>query len=181
MGKIETYTKNRIEGALWALKIAEKEETAEEGLEALRKELKFRNITMFPMELPRDEIEKVRVQLAGRILNTMMVVLLQVFEEEYDWRGKRLHRLAYLFNKYSAQYLAEDPFGERYINMSDMAQYFKEEYGINFNAEALDDMVDIEELREKRRVKRVQWDMIEKHLKNSHPEALEHLRKVLEI
>lgn len=181
MGKIETYTKNRIEGALWALKIAENEETAEKGLEVLRNELRFRNATFVPLEIPYKDIENLRQNLATRILNTMMVVLLQVFEEEYDWRGKRLQRLAYLFNKYSAHYMAEDPNGERYINMSDMATYFKEEYGINFNAEVLDDMLEIEELREQRRIKRVQWNQVEKHLKNSYPEALEHLRKVLEI
>ena len=151
------------------------------GSSGTEKRIKTQKCNVLPLEIPWSEIEKVRTALATRILNTMMVVLLQVFEAEYDWRGKRLQRLAYLFNKYSAQYLAEDPNGERYINMSDMAKYFKEEYGINFNAEALDDMVEIEEIREESRVKRIQWDRIESNLKNSYPEALEHLRKVLEI
>lgn len=181
MGKIETYTKNRIEGALWGLKLAEKYPTAEEGLKALREELKRRNASFIPLEIPWSEILKVRTELATRIMNTMLVVLLQVFEEEYDWRGKRLKRLAYQFNKYSSAYISEDPYGERYVNMSDMAAYLKEQYGIEFTTETLDDMVDMEDLREQKRDKRVKWSRIEHNLKNSHPEALEHLRKVLGI
>ena len=181
MGKIETYTKNRVEGALWALKLAELEPTAEEGLKALRSELKRRNASFIPLEIPWSEIVKIKEQLATRVMNTMMVVLLQIFEEEYNWRGKRLQRLAYQFNKKSAEYLSEDPYGERYINISDMASYLQQEYGIKFDVEAMDDLVEIEEIREERRDRRVRWSTIEKNLKNSYPEALKHLRKVLGI
>lgn len=179
MGKIETYTKNRIEGALWALKIIEKETDTEKGVEALRKELRSRRASFIPLEIPQSRIHEVSTMLAKRSINTILTTLLKVFEEEYGWGAKRLKRLSEQFAKHSGHFAWEDPYGDTYIRMSELARQYRAEYGIRFTDDDLDQMCNVERQREEARVRRVQWDVIEKQLKHSYPDALEHLRKVV--
>lgn len=65
--------------------------------------------------------------------------------------------------------------------MSDYAIHFREDYGIDFDDKAIDELLNIEKQNEDKQLRRVQFDVIEKHLKNSYPEALEHLKKTLEV
>lgn len=74
------------------------------------------------------------------------------------------------------RFFAVDPYGERYIVFSDYAKYFREEHGIEFSDEVLNELLSIEEQNEDKRLRKVQFDVIEKMLRNSHPEALEHLK-----
>jgi C1A family cysteine protease len=74
---------------------------------------------------------------------------------------------------------ADDPYGDRYVEMSDYAEYFKEQYGIVFSDEQMQEMRTVEKENKAIDIKRVQVDVIEKHLKNSYPEALAHLKKAV--
>ena len=179
MGKLEDYTRNRMEGLAWALSIIDKEESVEQGVENLRKEVRFRRAVFVPLEIPKKRIHEVNIMLARRLMNTILIVFLKIFEEDYDWRGVRLQRLVEQFAKHSAVFFDEDPYGDRYVALSDYAKYFQEEYGIVFNDEVLDEMMSVEAKNEDARVKRVQFDVIEKLLKNSYPEALKHLKESL--
>ena len=179
MGKLEDYTRNRVEGLKWALKIIEEAKDLEGGVKNLRNEVRFRNATFVPLEIPAKRIHEVNIMLARRLMNTILIVFLKIFEEVYDWRGVRLQRLVEQFAKHSEVFFDEDPYGDRYVALSDYAKYFQEEYGIVFNDEVLDEMMSVEAKNEDARVKRVQFDVIEKLLKNSYPEALKHLKESL--
>ena len=181
MAKIDTYTKNRIEGLAWALQIIEKAGTVTEGVENLRKEAKLRNAVFVPLEIPAWKIHEVNIMLSKRLMNTLLIVLLKLCEEEFDWKKVRLQRVKTLFMKHSAAFYDEDPYGERYIKMSDYAAYFKENYDIDFSDEVMDEMLAIEEQLESKRLRRVQLDVIEKHLKNRYPDAWEYLKKQLGV
>ena len=74
-----------------------------------------------------------------------------------------------------------DPYGDRYVQISDYAQYFQKKYEISFEAQALETMKKIEEENRILEIKRVQVDVLEKLLKNSYPDALEHLRVELKF
>lgn len=179
MGKLEDYTRNRMEGLAWALSIIDKEESVEQGVENLRKEVRFRRAVFVPLEIPKKGIHEVNIMLARRLMNTILIVFLKIFEEDYDWRGVRLQRLVEQFAKHSAVFFDEDPYGDRYVALSDYAKYFQDEYNITFSDSVLDEMMAVESRNEDARVKRVQFDVIEKLLKNSYPEALEHLKESL--
>lgn len=181
MGKVETYTKNRMEGLAWALSLIKNEANAEEGAKRLEQEVKLRRAVYIPLEIPAEAIHECNVMLAKRLMNTLLIVFLKVFEEEYDWRKVRLQRLVELFSKHSEVFFDTDPLGERYVTMSDYAKYFKEEYDIGFSDEVIEELMSIESQNEDKQLRRVQVGEIEKHLKNSYPEALEHLRKVLNL
>lgn len=85
MGKVETYTKNRVEGLIWALDLICKAKTLEEGVENLRREVKFRRETFVPLEFSKEQIRGCNTMMAERILNTVQVVCLKMMEEEYGW------------------------------------------------------------------------------------------------
>ena len=181
MGKIETYTKHRLEGLVWALDLIKKEESLEKGVEMLKSEIRFRKATFIPLEIPADSIRECSTLLAKRLMNTLLIVFLKIFEDEFGWKTKRLQRLVDLFAKHANVFFDEDPYGDRYVNLSDYAKYYKDEHGIEFSDEVLDELMSIEEQNEDQRLRRVQFEVIEKLLKNSYPEALEHLKKTLEI
>lgn len=181
MGKIETYTKNRVEGLVWALDLLQKEESPEKGVEMLKREIRFRKATFIPLEIPADSIRECSTLLAKRLMNTLLIAFLKVFEEEFGWGKVRLQRVKTLFLKHSAAFYDVDPYGERYFTMSDYAIHFREDYGIDFDDKAIDELLNIEKQNEDKQLRRVQFDVIEKHLKNSYPEALEHLKKQLGI
>ena len=90
MGKLEDYTRNRMEGLAWALSLIEKAETIEQGVENLRKEVRFRRATFVPLEIPAFRIREVNIMLARRMLSTILVVVIKVLDDEYGWKKKRL-------------------------------------------------------------------------------------------
>ncbi len=181
MGKVDTYTKNRMEGLAWALRIIKSEENIEKGVKRLEQEVKFRGVTFAPLDIPAEAIHECNIILAKRLMNTLLLVFLKVFEEEFGWKKIRLQRMVELFSKHSAEFFDTDPLGERYVTMSDYATYFREQYDIGFSDDVVEELMSIENQNENKQLRRVQVGEIEKHLKNSYPEALEHLKKVLKL
>lgn len=181
MGKVETYTKNRVEGLIWALNLICKAKTLEEGVENLRREVKFRRETFVPLEFSKEQIRGCNTMMAERILNTVQVVCLKMMEEEYGWGKIRLQRFVRLFYENTKDMQSYDPYGDRYVNISEYAEYFKDTYGISFEDEAVETMKQIEAENRSLEVKRVQIDVLEKLLENRYPDALEYLRKELKF
>lgn len=179
MSKIDTYTKIRMEGLAWALKIIENEDSLEKGVDMLRKEIRFRNIVRLPLEIPAIEIAKANRIIKQRMLNIVMVVIIKVLDEDYGWKKKRLAEFMERFARHTLGMNDVDPYGEKYVEISHYAEYFRENYDADFSVEAIEEMIKVEEENRSAGIKRVQFDIIEKHLKNSYPEALEHLKKQL--
>ncbi len=179
MGKLEDYTRNRMEGLAWALSIIDKEENVEQGVENLRKEVRFRKAVFIPLEIPRKRIREVNEILARRMLNTVLVMVIKVLDDEYGWKKRRLSKFITKFTQHTIGFEDVDPYGDRYVEMSDYAEYFKEQYGIEFTDEQMEEMRTIERGNRASDIKRIQVDIIERHLKNSYPEALEHLKKAV--
>ena len=179
MGKLEDYTRNRMEGLAWALSIIDKEESVEQGVENLRKEVRFRRATFIPLEIPAHKIRECGRLLARRTLSTVLVMVIKVLDDEYGWKKQRLQTFIERFAKNTIGFEDEDPYGDRYVEMSDYAEYFKEQYGIEFTDEQMAEMRTVEKENRAADIKRIQVDVIERHLKNSYPEAFAHLKKVV--
>lgn len=181
MGKIDTYTKNRIEGLTWALRIIEREKDIKSGVDMLRKEIRFRNAVCIPLEIPASEIDKANRIIKQRMLNTILVVVMKVLDEDYGWKKRRLNRFMERFTRHTLGMNDVDPYGDKYVEISHYAEYFREHYDSNFSIEAIEEMIMVEEENRNKGIRRVQFDIIEKHLKNSYPEALEHLKKQIGV
>ena len=177
MAKIDNSMKNRIEGLLWALRIIEDEETLEKGVDMIRKEIRFRNIIPAPMHVKASEIRSANIMLTKRVINAMMVIIIKVFDEEYGWKKKRLSRLLEKFNRHTMGFEDMDPYGEHFVEVSDYAKWFNEEYGAMFSPEAVEEMVQVERENRQAQGKRVQVEAIEKILSCKYPEAWKYLKK----
>lgn len=101
MGKVETYTQNRVEGLAWALDLIMGEETVEKGVELLKKEVVFRRATFMPLEMNTKAIDKCDEILQNHMMNSILIAFLKLFEEEYGWRKVRLQRLVEDFAKHT--------------------------------------------------------------------------------
>lgn len=177
MAKMDNQMKNRIEGLLWALRIIEDEDTIENGVAMLRKEIRFRNIVPAPMKVKAAEIRSANIMLTRRVINSMMVIIIKVFDEEYGWKKKRLSELLEKFNRHTMGFEDMDPYGDHYIEISDYAQWFNEQYGAMFSPEAVEEMVQVERENRAAYGRRVQVEAVERILKNSHPKAWEYLKE----
>lgn len=181
MAKIDTYTKNRIEGLAWALRIIEREKDIESGVNMLRKEIRFRNAVCIPLEIPASEIGKANRIIKQRMLNSILVVVMKVLYENYGWKKKRLNRFMEQFTRHTLGMNDVDPYGDKYVEISHYAEYFREHYDSNFSIEAIEEMIMVEKENQSKDIRRVQMDVIERLLKNSYPEALVHLKKQLGV
>ena len=177
MGKLEDYTRNRMEGLAWALSIIDKEENVEQGVENLRKEVRFRKAVFVPLEIPRRRIREVNEMLARRMLNVVLVTVIKVLDDEYGWKKKRLSKFITKFTKHAIGFEDMDPYGDHYIEISDYAQWFNEQYGAMFSPEAVEEMVQVERENRAAHGRRVQVEAVERILKNSHPKAWEYLKE----
>lgn len=181
MGKISKEMALRNDGLAYALQIIKKQGNAEDGIKALEDEIVFRRIMPIPMEISRDKIRAAENLMGSRIMNNMFTVVLRILRDPYKFGAVRLQRFADSFQKCCKDFLDEDPMGVRYVKISDYAIYFRDEFGINYSDEQINSMIDIEKEIEEHRQRRVQFDVIKRMLKNSYPEALEHLKKCLEV
>ena len=181
MAKIDKDTKNRIEGLRWALRIIEEEENAEKGVDMLRREIRFRNIIPAPMNSTAKDVRTANEMLTRRLISALLVVMIKILDDEYGWKKKRLKSFIEHFHRHTVGFEDIDPYGDHYAELSDYAKYFNENYDAGFSVEAIDEMIQVEKENKMRALRYVQFDVIEKHLKNSYPEALEHLKKTLEI
>ena len=181
MGKIDTYTKNRIEGLRWALRIIEEEDDAQKGVDMLRREIRFRNIIPAPMNSTAKDVRVANEMLARRLISALMVVVIKILDDEYGWKKKRLKGFIEHFHRHTTGFEDIDPYGDHYAELSDYAKYYNENYDAGFSAEAINEMIQVEKENKMRALRYVQFGIIEKHLKNSYPEALEHLKKQLSL
>ena len=181
VAKIDKQTRLIMSGLCRALEIIKKENDDEKGVKALEEEIRFRNIVPIPLEISRDKIRECENIMGSRIMNNMFTVVLRILRERYQFGPVRLQRFADSFQKYCKDFLDEDPMGARYVKISDYAIYFRDEFGIDYSDEQINSMIEVEKQVEEHRQRRIQFDVIERMLKNSYPEALEHLKKCLEV
>jgi hypothetical protein len=87
MSKINEYMSGRNDGMLLALKTVK-----EGGIEALEKEIKFRNITKLPSHITKAESDKIIEDICNYTITTVGMLSLVVLYDEFDFRAKRLQR-----------------------------------------------------------------------------------------
>lgn len=115
--------------------------------------------------------------LARRMLNTVLVMVIKVLDDEYGWKKQRLSNFITKFTQHTIGFEDVDPYGDRYVEMSDYAEWFNETYDAGFSADAIEEMIHVENQNKMREIRRVQVDVVEKNLRSKYPEAWEHLKK----
>lgn len=87
MSNLKDYNRGRNDGLAMALRIAE-----EDGVEGLRKEIKFRGVTGIHTTLAKKELDQASKQIKEMTLDTMIVLAVATLHDEFDFGQKRCQR-----------------------------------------------------------------------------------------
>ena len=119
MAKLDKYMAGRQDGMLLALQIVK-----DGGVEALEKELEFRNITGIHTMLAHKDLEKATEKIKNMTVDTFTILSVATLREEFDFGAKRLGRfIARMNNK--AECLVADM-----VTWQDFIDDIKEDLGI---------------------------------------------------
>lgn len=87
MSNLKDYNRGRNDGLAMALRIVEKD-----GIEGLRKEIKFRGVTGIHTTLAKKELDQASKQIKEMTLDTMIVLAVATLHDEFDFGQKRCQR-----------------------------------------------------------------------------------------
>lgn len=87
MSNLKDYDRGRNDGLAMALRIAESD-----GIEGLRKEIKFRGVTGIHTALAKKELDQASKQIKEMTLDTMIVLAVATLHDEFDFGQKRCQR-----------------------------------------------------------------------------------------
>ena len=117
--KINDYMTGREDGLLMALDVVKKG-----GIEALEKEVRFRNVTGIRTALAKKDLDKATVKIKERLLDTVTVLSVATLHDEYGFGAKRCERFIERFNL-KAECLVDDM-----ASWDDYIRTIREELGI---------------------------------------------------
>ena len=164
-----------------AVDIMRKAESLEKALDELTNKIRARRIIPIPAQMSKSEEEEMMEAYAKRAMNIALATILEVFEQEFGYGKKRLKDLAAKYMTHFLRTLWRDPYGGRYIDTASLLEYYRTTYDVKLDVDVISEIAEGIAAKDEKESPRVQFSVVEKHLKNSHPEALEHLRKVLGI
>ena len=130
--KIDTTYQARMDGMARALEIAEKD-----GIEALRKQIEFRNVYFVPLEISRKDALEIYGLLSMRVLQTFMILAKSTLREKWGFAKKRLEEFQEHFDHLVECVDALDPEGQHYARISDYAKMLKEECDVDSDLKTL--------------------------------------------
>ena len=87
MSNLKDYNRGRNDGLAMALRIIESD-----GIEGLRKEIKFRGVTGIHTALAKKELDQSSKQIKEMTLDTMIVLAVATLHDEFDFGQKRCQR-----------------------------------------------------------------------------------------
>ena len=117
-----------MSGKISALNIVKKD-----GVEALERDIKKRNITKIIMDIPEKEIDRIFVELGENLRSTVMTIVYTVLHDVFDFRKVRLHRFKDGFNKVFNDIFDLDYMGEHYVNLEDFTIEMNEKYDMGID------------------------------------------------
>lgn len=122
MGKMNKEEQARREGMSYALRVAK-----EKGIDGLEEELKFRNISEFPIALPRKAIDECIGNVKAMTVDTIRILVVSTLHDEFYFGAKRCQRFMDRFD-YKAECLMED-----YCTWQDIINQIQEELGLQLS------------------------------------------------
>lgn len=120
MGKVNEYASGRADGLQMALKLVE-----EGGIDALKQEIQFRNITGINTVMCKKEVEKATERIKEMTCDTVLALMVLTIRDEFDFGRKRLERLIMRFN------IKTDCLMDDMMKWQDVIDTVKEEVGID--------------------------------------------------
>lgn len=145
MAKVDREYQSRMEGMLYALKIAK-----EEGIDALEKEIRMRGILKLDIWSPKDYIETIQIRVSENVYCSMLATMLFTIHDLFGFGKKRLNQLKEGFNKNTQAIGSLDYYGEHYVRFEDYAVYLNERYDMKLDADRMAALQDLADERDNR-------------------------------
>ena len=121
--KFNEYTVGRDDGLALAWKIVQ-----EGGIEALRKEIRFRNITGIHTSFAAKEVDQFTQQIKSTMFETIQVALVAILHDNFGFGQKRCKKALRAFDKLAA-YLSKG-----WIYWVDMIEEIKEQLHLDMKS-----------------------------------------------
>ncbi len=126
----------RMAGMAYALQIAKKD-----GIEALEKEIKFRNAAFVPLEVSLNSIKNLEDMAKERMLQTVVIALYVALIDSEHFGKTRLNRVWKRFDEVSAQAWDLDCNKQHFVTLVDMAEWLNQEYDCDFDIDVVRQVV----------------------------------------
>lgn len=122
MGKVDDYASGRADGLQMALKLVE-----EGGIDALKQEIKFRNITGINTVMCKKEVEIATNKIKAMTCDTILALSVLTIRYEFDFGKQRCERYIKRFNQ-KTECLLDDM-----LKWKDVLDTVREEMGIDLS------------------------------------------------
>lgn len=118
----------RMQGMIYALNKAKTE-----GVEALERDIRKRNITKIVMNVPEKEMDRIFAELGENVRHTVSTLVFMTLYDEFGFGKVRLHRFKEHLNKLFNDIFDLDYMGEHYIRLEDFAIEMNEKYDMGLD------------------------------------------------
>lgn len=122
MAKVDEYASGRADGLQMALKLVE-----EGGVEALKQEIKFRNITGINTVMCKKEVEIATNKIKAMTCDTILALSVLTIRDEFDFGKQRCKRFIERFNR-KTECLLDDM-----LKWKDVLDTVRKEMGIDLS------------------------------------------------
>lgn len=128
MAKLDKEYKARMDGMIYAYKVAE-----EKGVEALKKEIMTRGFFKLDISMPMDYAEKVHSFIGTNIYNTVLSTVLYVLKRHKGYGTKRLQDFKALYDKEAMHLIDLNWHGEHFVTLEQRALELNRDHGFEFD------------------------------------------------
>lgn len=135
--KVQQYRNDGMAKALEIVKAG--------GVEALEKEVTYRNARFYPLELTPDIMKPILEEQSSNLQDMLAVCFCMALYDAEHFGMKRLNRVVDRFNYFSNCSLEFDYHGEHYVKVSDFSELLNEECKSHFDIEAIRRIEEMEE------------------------------------
>ena len=122
MGKVDDYASGRADGLQMTLKLVE-----EGGIDALKQEIKFRNITGINTVMCKKEVEIATNKIKAMTCDTILALSVLTIRDEFDFGKQRCKRFIKRFNR-KTECLLDDM-----LKWKDVLDTVRKEMGIDLS------------------------------------------------
>ena len=130
--KLSKEDQARREGMAYALRIAK-----EKGIDGLEEEIRFRNVSMAPIALPRRELKEFTDKVKVNMIDTITALSAYVLRDKFGFGTVRIQRFINWVNEFADSICGE------WLTFGDIQQVIKDEIGIELQMRRNDSNVKV--------------------------------------
>lgn len=119
----DRFYEARMQGMIYAFNKAK-----EEGIEALERDMKKRNLLKLPLTMTESQMDEIYENLTANIYNNMLSIALFVLHDSFQFGKIRIRRFKDAFDKLTLDTVDLDYLGQHYVRFEDFALEMNERY-----------------------------------------------------